>query len=298
MLHAVLCEQGKVVPRALAKRDQAEHGPFRRRQSLHETIIHDTIDARKLAIVAGLVVVSVTAGCGSGHKATSSEPAAPALKRECGSFVSGLEARPLWLETSDGVRLYGIRAGDGPTTVVLAHQGQSNLCDTLDYAKTLLAGGLRILAFDFRGNGLSQLPSHNPLALGRDLAAAVERAQADGSKHVFLIGASMGGAAAVQNGAGLPVSGIVSLSGTRLWPGYGINKPGAQALRAPLLYIGSSDDSRAPLQEARAVFARAGSHDKRIVLYPGALHGWQLVEETKPGPRTRALIESWIKARS
>ena len=239
----------------------------------------------------------MTAGCGSGHKATS-EPAAPALKTECGSFVSGLEARPLWLETSDGVRLYGIRAGDGPTTVVLAHQGQSNLCDTLDYAKTMLAGGLRILAFDFRGNGLSQLPSHNPLALGRDLAAAVERAQADGSKHVFLIGASMGGAAAVQNGAGLSVSGIVSLSGTRLWPGYGINKPGAQALSAPLLYVGSRDDSRAPLQEARAVFAQAGSHDKRIVLYPGALHGWQLVEETKPGPRTRALIESWIKGHS
>jgi len=158
-------------------------------------------------------------------------------------LYSGFKAEPLWLETSDGVRLYAIEAGRGPTTVVLAHQGLSNLCDTIDYAKTLLASGLRIVAFDFRGNGLSQRPTQNALALGRDLAAAVARAHDNGAEHVFLIGASMGGAAAVQNSAGLPVAGIVSLSGTRLWSGFGINKPGARALRAPLLYIGSRDDS-------------------------------------------------------
>jgi dienelactone hydrolase len=131
---------------------------------------------------------------------------------------------------------------------------------------------------------------------GRDLAAATKRAHADGAEHLFLIGASMGGAAAMQNGAGLPVAGIVSLSGTRLWPGFGVNKPGARALSAPLLYIGSRSDSRAPLSEARTVFKEAGSQDKRIVLYPGALHGWQLVGDTARGPQTRALILSWIRA--
>lgn len=220
----------------------------------------------------------------------------PPLETECGSSYSGLGARPFWLETSDGVRLYAVEAGEGRTAAVLAHQGQSNLCDTLDYAKTLLAAGLRVLAFDFRGNGLSQQPTRNALQLGRDLSAATERARADGAEHVLLIGASMGGAASVQNGAGLPVSGIISLSGTRLWPGFGVNKPGAPALSAPLLYIGSRDDSRAPLAEAHAVFNQAGSQDKRIVLYPGALHGWELVAGTAMGPRTRALILSWIRA--
>jgi pimeloyl-ACP methyl ester carboxylesterase len=251
-------------------------------------------------LVIGLVAVAgLGVSCGSGHKPRSSaESPAPPLQTECGSFYSALGARPLWLETSDGVRLYAVEAGEGRAATVLAHQGQSNLCDTLDYAKTLLAGGLRVLAFDFRGNGLSERPSRNALALGRDLAAATERAHADGAEHVFLIGASMGGAAAVQNGAGLPVSGIVSLSGTRLWPGFGVNRPGARALSAPLLYIGSRDDSRAPLGEARALFEQAASRDKRIVLYPGALHGWQLVADTSPGPKTRALILSWIRARA
>jgi pimeloyl-ACP methyl ester carboxylesterase len=253
---------------------------------------------RVLGVVLGLVAVSAPGiSCGSGG-ARPAAPAPPALVRECGSFLSGFKAQPLWLETSDGVRLYAVEAGHGPTTAVLAHQGRSNLCDTIDYAKTLLASGVRILAFDFRGNGLSQRLSRHALLLGDDLAAAVERAHADGAEHVFLIGASMGGAAIIQNSAGMPVDGVVSLSGTRLWPGFGLNKPGPRALSAPLLYIGGRDDSRAPLEEARAVVAHAGSRDKRSVLYPGALHGWQLVEGTTPGPKTRALILSWIRARS
>jgi len=252
-----------------------------------------------LLVLGGLLVAAATGvSCASSHKPRSSEPPPPALETECGSFYSGFKARPFWLETSDGVRLYAIEAGGGATTAVLAHQGQSNLCDTLAYAKTLVAAGLRVVAFDFRGNGLSRRPTRSALALGRDLAAAVERAQADGGGRVFLIGASMGGAAAVQNGAGLPVAGVVSLSGTRLWPGFGLNRPGVRALTAPLLYVGGRDDSRAPLDEARAVFAQAGSQDKRIVLYPGALHGWLLVDSTPPGPKTRALILSWIRDHS
>jgi alpha-beta hydrolase superfamily lysophospholipase len=247
-------------------------------------------------LFAGLLAVSATlVSCGSGHDRRSSAPPAPALRTECGPFQPGFKTRPLWLETSDGVRLYAIEAGHGSTAAVLAHQGQSNLCDTLEYAKTLVAAGLRVLAFDFRGNGLSRRPSRNALALGRDLAAAVERAHADGAEHVAVIGASMGGAAAVQNGAGLRVAAVVSLSGTRLWPGFGVNHPGARALKAPLLYVGGRDDSRAPLDEARAVFAEAGSRDKHLVLYPGALHGWQLVEGSARGPRTRGLILAWIR---
>jgi pimeloyl-ACP methyl ester carboxylesterase len=254
---------------------------------------------RVLAIaLAFLVSTAVATSCASDHGARSAHATPPPLRIDCGSFYSGFEAEPLWLETSDGVRLYAVEAGDGPTAAVLAHQGGSNLCDTLDYAKTLLAKGLRVLAFDFRGSGLSQRPTRNALRLGYDLAAAVARAHADGGERVFLIGASMGGAAAVQNGAGLPVAGIVSLSGTRLWPGFGINKPGPRALRAPLLYLGSRDDSRAPFEEARTVVRTAGSQDKRSVFYPGALHGWQLVEGAHPGARARALILAWIQVHS
>jgi pimeloyl-ACP methyl ester carboxylesterase len=240
-----------------------------------------------------LAVVALALAVPAGRAAD----APPALVDACGS-ASGIAARALWLTASDGVRLYALEAGESPTAVVLAHQGRSDLCEELPYAKTLLASGLRVLAFDFRGNGRSERPDKNPVALGRDLAAAVARAHEDGAKHVFLIGASMGGAAVVQNGAGLPVTGLVSLSGTRLWPGYGINKPGPGALRAPFLYLGSRSDWRAPVKEALTIFRRVASRDKRTAFYRGSLHGWQLVQDAPFAAKTRALILGWIRARS
>lgn len=244
---------------------------------------------RWLATALAVLVVAVPAGHAAGSP--------PSLVAACGNGA-GITARPLWLTTADGVRLYAVEAGEGPTTAVLAHQGGSDLCEELPFAKKLLAAGLRVLAFDFRGNGRSERPAENTLGLGRDLAAAVVRSRQQGAKHVFLIGASMGGAAVVQNGAGLRVDGLVSLSGTRLWPGYGINKPGPGALRAPFLYLGSRSDSRAPLDEARAVFRRVGSSDKRAVYYQGSRHGWDLVQTAPFAARTRALIRDWIEARS
>jgi uncharacterized protein len=249
-----------------------------------------------MALAAAVVVASCTNAPGlSDSRATggAAGDAPPRLRAACGSSA-GLAARPLWLTTSDRVRLYGVEAGEGAAAVVLAHQGRSDLCEELPYAKTLVAAGLRVLAFDFRGNGHSALPRKGALAYRRDFAAAIARLRADGAKRVFLIGASMGGAAAVQNAGGLALAGIVSLSGTRLWSGFGINKPGPRALRAPFLYLGSKEDWRAPLKEARAILRNAGSRDKRGVFYRGSLHGWQLVQDAPFAARARALIRGWI----
>jgi alpha-beta hydrolase superfamily lysophospholipase len=221
----------------------------------------------------------------------------PSLATACGS-ASGVSARALWLTTEDHVRLYAIEAGKGSVAVVLAHQGRSDLCEELPYAKTLITAGLRVLAFDFRGNGHSELPSKNGFAYRHDFAAAIQRLKGDGAGRVILIGASMGGAAAVQNSGGLPFAGVVSLSGTRLWSGFGINKPGPQALRAPFLYIGSKNDWRAPFSEARTIVRNAGSRDKRTVFYSGSLHGWQLVQTAAFAAKTRGLIVDWIHRHS
>jgi pimeloyl-ACP methyl ester carboxylesterase len=202
------------------------------------------------------------------------------------------------LTTKDRVRLYAIETGDGAVGVVLAHQGGSDLCGELPYVKALVDAGLHVLAFDFRGNGLSASPSKDRFAYHRDFATAISRLHTDGATHVFLIGASMGGAAAVQNGAGLPVSGIVSLSGTRLWPGYGINAPGPHTLRAPFLYVGSKNDWRAPLKEALTVVRSAGSRDTRMIFYPDSLHGWELVQDAPFAARSRAVILTWIHGRA
>lgn len=240
-----------------------------------------------------LVVLEIANASTAGSTA-----ALPTLTEACGS-TAGLKAQSSWLTTADGVRLYAVEAGSGSTAIVLAHQGRSDLCDTLPYATTLVANGFRVLAFEFRGWGRSESPSRHPLALGNDLAALVERSRANGAKHVFLIGASMGGAAVVQNTSTLKVDGRISLSGTRLWPGYGINDPKSlRRIRAPFLYLGTRDDWRAPLKEARAIFRRIGSRDKRTALYPGSDHGWALVDVGRLAASRRALILSWIRSHS
>jgi hypothetical protein len=66
-------------------------------------------------------------------------------------------------------------------------------------------------------------------------------------------------AAIVQNTSALRVAGRISLSGTRLWPGYGINnRAGVARIRDPFLYVGTRGDWRAPLKEALGIFRRVG----------------------------------------
>jgi alpha-beta hydrolase superfamily lysophospholipase len=217
---------------------------------------------RSLAVL--LAAIATT----SWSSSTPRGAAPPPLATACGSALE-IAARALWLTSADRVRLYAIEAGDGAVGVVLAHQGRSDLCEELPYAKTLVDAGLHVLAFDFRGNGHSARPAKNWLAYRRDFAAALRRLRADGATRVFLVGASMGGAAAVQNSAGLPVAGIVSLSGTRLWPGYG-----------------------------NTIARHSGSRDKRSIFYRGSLHGWQLVQDAPFAPKARALILAWIHGHS
>jgi alpha-beta hydrolase superfamily lysophospholipase len=251
----------------------------------------------------------MVAGCGggaSGGRTPSTAPSAtttpadqrpPALRTACGT-TEGLSATPLWLRTADGVRLYAVEAGTGSTVIVLAHEGRADLCGSwLPYAARLVRSGFRTLMFDFRGNGRSEsVADPEALRLDRDLEAAVARAWAGGTRRVFLIGASLGGAAAVQNGASLRVNGIVSLSGTRIWPGFGINHYASlPRLRVPFLYLGTTDDSAAPANEARDIYARVGSRDKRIVLYRGSLHGTAFVEYAPFAPQARALILRWLR---
>jgi pimeloyl-ACP methyl ester carboxylesterase len=210
-----------------------------------------------------------------------------------------LTARSFWQKTKDGVRLYMIEAGKGKTTAVLAHGGRSDLCDTLTFATRLVAAGYRVVAFDFRGSGRSESSSTNPLALGKDLGAAVAHARRAGAERVFLIGSSMGGAAIVQNTSALRVEGRISLSGTRLWPGFGINDAaGVARIREPFLYVGSRDDWRAPLDEALGIFRRVGAADKQRAFYPGSDHGWLLLDGEPFGPKARRLVLGWLESHS
>jgi alpha-beta hydrolase superfamily lysophospholipase len=266
-----------------------------------------TVHGAGAALVTVLFLIACSGngeeGAETGTATTAAGSAAtqpPSLDDACGS-TAGIDARPLWLTTDDDIRLYAVEAGSGPIGIALAHQAPGNLCGWLPTVQRLAEAGYRVLAFDFRSYGQSQSPPDRDvsLALGNDLAAAVAHLRAGGAQRTFLIGASLGGAALVQAGASLQVDGVVSLSGTRFFPGYGVNDPGAvRRLTAPFLFLGSQEDNDVPVDEATALVSEIGSSDKDAKFYPGSWHGWQLIQDAPYAAEARALVLDWLTDRS
>jgi pimeloyl-ACP methyl ester carboxylesterase len=197
---------------------------------------------------------------------------------------------------ADGIRLVGHRFGRGTTTVVLAHQSRGSLCQWLRYARRLASLGYGVLAFDFRNHGLSQrVGAARSYRLAADVTAAVRFLRARGARKVYLVGASMGGAAALASGAATrpPVAGVVSLSAPAQFTGV----DAAQAvprLNVPVLFLAAADDASGVFaSDARALHDAAASTNKRIEILPGSSHGVTLV--SGPG-RARDLVEEFLRS--
>jgi len=210
----------------------------------------------------------------------------PPLGKRCGG--GRVEAKVGWFHATDGVLLDGASLGDGKTGIVLAHESPADLCGWLPYAKVLRAAGFRVLIFDHRHFGLSQSPFVGPKCgrFSRDLAGAVAELQREGANKVFLMGASFGGITSMVAGSrlGARVAGVISVSGekylaNRCGPDTELNAFGAvRRLRVPFLILGSREDGYLPPSDARALERRAASTHKRLVLFPGDYHGWDILD--------------------
>jgi alpha-beta hydrolase superfamily lysophospholipase len=251
---------------------------------------------RGVARLVGVTVAAAFLVAAGGATATS---LLPPLSSKCGD-TSGVDAHPFHVRTSDGVDLYAIQAGSGPTALVLVHESPANLCGWLPYVPSLTGAGFQVLAFDLRGFSGSTLPPRVPaIAYDRDLAAMVTRARVDGAKRVFLVGASYGGAVVLTYVPRLSVDGVISLSGETYLPSASANPlRSAPRLHTPLLIVGSRHDRYLPVKDALALLRRAATKDKRTAFYPGGWHGWSIVDTAPYAASARALIAAWIRAHS
>jgi dienelactone hydrolase len=121
-----------------------------------------------------------------------------------------------------------------------------------------------------------------------------------GASKVFLVGASFGGAAVLTAVAGMPgVAGIVSLSGETDLPGSDLHALRvAPRLRAPLLVMTSTTDRYLSVPQARALVRAAGSKQKRLVVYPGSFHGWDLLYVAPYKAKASAALIGFLRAHS
>jgi alpha-beta hydrolase superfamily lysophospholipase len=193
---------------------------------------------------------------------------------------------------ADGTKLVGHRYGSGTTAVVLVHQIRGSICQWAPYAKRLAGLGYTAFALDLRGNGDSQRRAYPAnQRYGGDVAAAVKAVRRLGAREVFLVGASLGGSAAISAAANTrpAVDGVVSVSGAADLAGA---IDAVTRVQVPSLFVAGADDTDFA-NDARRLYAASSAKDKTLEVLPGAYeHGTQLVAARSS---VQALIEKFLR---
>jgi pimeloyl-ACP methyl ester carboxylesterase len=180
-----------------------------------------------------------------------------------------------FLRTSDGVRIAYAEAGHGSGGIVFDHGARGDLCDWVWALRDRRLRRYRTIAFDFRGNGLSDYP-HYPRSIRyrNDVIAAVAHLRAEGTKRVAVLGISRGGPAAIAAAAQLYPNRVQAVIGVAPIDEL-VGDDCVQAVkhsRVPLLLLVNEHDGLGLTPVSRAIYGASISHDKQLVLAPGRGH--------------------------
>lgn len=213
--------------------------------------------------------MSVTARC-----AAASALLALLLLLTAGTAATTPAGQPVNFSTQDGVTLAGTLFGGGPAGVVLAHMFPTDQTSWHPFARQLAAEGFRALAFDFRGYGRSG-GTRQIDVIDRDVRAAAAFLRGQGVQRLALVGASMGGTAAIKVAAQDGAQALVVISSPQAFRGLTASGAELARLRVPSLWISSEGDSVTPAM--RAMYAAAGGA-RTLHIYPGSAHGTYLFD--------------------
>ena len=244
-----------------------------------------SLDARlalMLVLLVAALVVALAASTSSG---------------EAHACVRGNE---VWFRASDGTKLVGHRFGGkkpgARTAVVLAHMSVGDLCQWVPYARGLARQGLFVFPFDFRGHGFSE-GRENHGRSAADVVAAVRAVRRLGARKVVVVGASLGGIAALVAAPGIrpAVDGIVAVSAPAAIAGQLNALPVVPRIRVPTLFVASAGDQNPPYDfaaDAQTLYDATGTQAKRLEIVPGSLHGVFLVDASAS---VRALLRAFAR---
>ena len=229
--------------------------------------------ARRAAIrsVALLLALIVAAGVAAG----------------CAASDSG---RGVLITADDGLVLRGKIYGSGGTGVILTHELDADQKGWTDLAERLGGSGFFVLTFDFRGHGDSPGPREAGIA-DADLAAAVRYLRSPdglGRANFFLVGASLGGTAALKVASREQALGVVTLSAP-------ISVRGLSArdeiigVDVPKLFVAAENDP--PYTDAAQALFDLAAQPKELLFLPGSDHGTELLRGDEAAEARRAIID-------
>ena len=221
---------------------------------------------RRRLFAAGLLLVTLVAACGDGGTPTAPQAAQ-------GASIESIR-------TEDGLRLdarlfRAEPAGGSRRLVILLHMYPADQSSWYGLARDLQAdGGASALTLDFRGYGASE-GSKDVGKIDRDVRAAIAFARERGFESIALVGASMGGTAAIMVAAEAPVAGVIALSAPVSFSGLEA-EPAVQRLSVPLAVLAARGD-RAARHSLETFSEQAGLDARHAVLYQGRAHGTDLL---------------------
>jgi pimeloyl-ACP methyl ester carboxylesterase len=179
-------------------------------------------------------------------------------------------------ETADGVTISGhLYSSGGPKrkVVVLAHEFPTSQKAWTAFARELAAKGIDALTFDFRGYGETG-GSKDTAKIDRDLESAVRFIRSRDYAQIYVIGASMGGTAALKVASRLDLAGVVTLSAPTDFQGLDA-RTDVKGVAEPKLFVAAKGDDGAPA--AVDYFAQNSTGTKATQLYEGSAHGSALL---------------------
>jgi len=172
--------------------------------------------------------------------------------------------------TADGGMVDADLYGSGTRGVVFAHGAIFNKQSWAPLARRIASHGLRALAIDFRGYGMSR-PGSDPNALDQDVLAAIRWLHKQGVVKVSVVGGSMGGGAAGKAATEVNPGEIDKLVLLSPMP---IDNP-EDLKAASILYIASRNEGLAPT--VRAQYKRA-PEPKKLILLDGSAHAQNIFD--------------------
>jgi dienelactone hydrolase len=235
---------------------------------------------RSFGVVAAVVIAA----------ACSAEPTTPTLTGS--TEVS--------FTTSDGVRLAGRLFGprDAASGVVLAHMLPADQSSWYPEATHLAGQGYRVLTFDLRGYcpggdaGCSQ-GTKDLNAAPTDLTAALSFLRENGPTRVALIGASVGGIAAlIVASQQTNVLAVVALSAPQVIDSLSAGAEILANITGAKLFIAGLGDPASAAQAAENLDAQSPD-PKRIEIVPTDDHGTDLLTGGQ-GTHVTQLIDAWL----
>jgi pimeloyl-ACP methyl ester carboxylesterase len=196
--------------------------------------------------------------------------------------------------TEDGWIIHGDLYGTGDRAVVLAHGGRFEKGSWEKQALVLVKAGFRALAIDLRGFGLSKegpQSARSDFGSPLDVLAAVRYLREKGAKNVSVVGASMGGDAALDAVAAAPgeIDRLVLLASGA----YG--QP--EKWKGRKLFIVARDDANDAgprLPKIRAQYEKAPD-PKELIIVEGSAHA-QFLFQTDQGERVMREILRFLSA--